>query len=129
MSPRLFDSLTLLVGLAAVAGLAALVLTTPPTPMLEAVALLLVLLAGFGLTAPVWHRLFQKLLPASHATSPMVMGGRFGVWTGLFLAGLLLLQITHMMGRILVLALLVILVMLETFFQQQTARRRRRFRR
>ncbi len=129
MSPRVFDSLTLLIGLAAAAGLAALVLTTPPTPVLEAVALLLVLLAGFGITAAVWRRLLQKLLPASHASSSMVMGARFGVWTGLFLAGVLFLQRVHMMSRILVLALLVILIMLETFLQQQTARRRRRFRR
>jgi ABC-type Co2+ transport system permease subunit len=124
MSPRLIDILSLLLGLLAGGGLAALVLRTPPTPMTGALALLLVLLTVMGLTAPIWRRVLRKLISEASERETAWMGVRFGVWTGLFVDSLLLLRVFQFMDRILILAILGLLIMLEMFLQQHAAKKR-----
>jgi len=60
----------------------------------------------------------------------VVMGMRFGLWSGVFLASLALLKVLGFMDRVLVLAILGLLIMIEMFLQQngdrKTASRRSR---
>ncbi len=124
MSPRFADLLSLFIGLLAVAGLAALIIQIPPSPFYEAVALLLILAAVAGLTMPLWRRLLRKLISKGDEQESLVVGMRFGLWTGLFAVALVLLRALDFMDRVLILAILVLLIMIEMFIQQHAARKR-----
>ncbi len=125
MSPRLVDLLSLFVGLAAAAGLTAMIIQLPPSPLYEAAALLFILLAVAGLTAPLWRRLLRKLMGGKAGEGEItVMGVRFGMWTGLFVASLVLLRVLAFTDRVLILAILVLLIMVEMFLQQRAASKR-----
>ncbi len=125
MSPRLADFLSLFVGLAAAAALTAMITQRRPSPLYEAAALLLILLAVAGLTAPLWRRLLRKLVSGKAGEGEItVMGVRFGVWTGLFIAGLVLLRALNFTDRVLILAILALLIMIEMLLQQRAASKR-----
>lgn len=119
MSPRLVDLLSLFVGIISAAALAAMIIQFPPSPIYEIVALLLILLAISGLTTPLWRRLLHKFLPKADAREIMVMSTRFGLWTGMFLASLVLLRVLNFMDRVLILAILVLIIMVEMLLQQR----------
>ncbi len=125
MSPRLADFLSLFVGLAAAAALTAMITQRRPSPLYEAAALLLILLAVAGLTEPLWRRLLRKLVSGKAGEGEItVMGVRFGVWTGLFIAGLVLLRALNFTDRVLILAILALLIMIEMLLQQRAASKR-----
>ena len=126
MSPRWVDVLIWLMGLAAGAGLAALIWYVPPNPWSIMVGLLLVGLTLMGLSAPLWRRLLRKMIHKGEDGEIVRMGLRFGFWTGLFVAVLIFLQIQQFMDRILVLAILTLFIMVEMFLQQHAARKRGR---
>ncbi len=126
MSSRWLDVGSGLVGLAAGAGLVALIWYVPPDPWMVMVALLLVLLTLMGLSAPLWRRLLRKVIHKGTEGDVARMGLRFGFWTGLFVAILIFLQIQQFMDRILVLAILALFIMVEMFLQQHAARKRSR---
>ncbi|HEY81322.1 MAG TPA: hypothetical protein G4O05_09660 [Caldilineae bacterium] len=125
MSPRLADILSLIAGLAAAAGLAALIIQVPPAPLYKAAALTLILIAVAGVAAPLWRRLLRQLIGKANDREIAAMGLRFGVWTGLFIASLVLLRVIHFLDRVLILAILLLLIMIEMFLQQHAARKRR----
>ena len=124
MSSRLIDLLSLFVGVGAAAGLSYLILQKPPSALYEATALLLILIAVTGLTAPLWRLLLRKLINGADEEELTGMSIRFGFWTGLFIASLILLRILNFADRVLMLAILVLLIMIEMFLQQRAASKR-----
>jgi len=126
MKPRTIDVLSLLVAILATAGLAALVINLPPQPFFVAVALALIVLVVGGFTAPVWRILLKKMLVKTPEREVIMMGVRFGLWSGLFVASLVILNIIHFVDRVLIIAILALLIMLEMFLQQNIAGKRRK---
>ncbi len=124
MNSRFADIFSLLVGLLATASLAYLIIQVPPSTLHQLMALLLVILMVMGLSAPIWRRILRKFIPRAKERETAIMGIRFGLWTGLFIATLLLLRVMHFMDRILILAILVLLIMIEMFLQQHAAQKR-----
>ena len=126
MKPRTIDILSLLIAILAAAGLAALVINLPPQTHFIALALMLAVLVVGGMTEPVWRRVLKKMLIKIPEEEVTMMGVRFGLWTGLFVASLVILHIIHFMDRVLIIAILALLIMLEMFLQQNIAGKRRK---
>jgi len=130
MNTRLVILISLLVGALSGAGLAALVYYEPPTGVFTALALLLIVLTVMGLSGPAWGAVLRRMTPKTAGRAVVVMGMRFGLWSGVFLASLALLKVLGFMDRVLVLAILGLLIMIEMFLQQngdrKTASRRSR---
>ncbi len=124
MNSRLSITISLLVGALALAGLGALVYSAPPSNALTALALLLVLLAVTGLTAPFWRLLLRRILSKRTDREITGMGLRFGLWSGVFATGVILLQVLGFMNQVLILALLALLIMIEMLFQQNADAKR-----
>ena len=116
--------ISLIVGALALAGLGALVYSAPPSNALTALALLLVLLAVTGLTAPFWRLLLRRILSKRPDREITGMGLRFGLWSGVFITGVILLQVLGFMNQVLILALLALLIMIEMLFQQNADAKR-----
>lgn len=113
-----------LVGALSLAGLGAMVYNTTPSNALTVLALLLVLLAVTGLTAPFWRLFLRRILSKRSGREITGMGLRFGLWSGVFATGVLLLQVLGFMNQVLILALLALLIMIEMLFQQNTDTKR-----
>ena len=124
MSSRLSISLSLLVGLLALAGLGAIIVYLPPTSTFMGLALVLLLVSITGLTMPFWRLLLRRLLSEKDEGRLMAMSLRFGLWSGVFATSLVLLKLLNFMDSVLILAILALLIMMEMFFQQTSARRR-----
>jgi hypothetical protein len=124
MNARLTMSGSLLVGVASLAGLAALINLEQPSKWLIGLGLLLVVLAMLGFTAPVWRLIMKKVSPKSSSSEVTVMGLRLGLWSGIFVASVILLRILNFMDRVLILAVLALLIMIEMFLQQNAAKKR-----
>ena len=124
MTARMIRLSALGLGVLAAAGLGVLAYAVPPSPPWIALALLLIALTVMGLSASVWGLIVHKLAPKSSAESAMLMGLRLGLWTGLFVASVLLLQLLGFTDRVLILVILALLIMIETFLQQNAARKK-----
>lgn len=123
MKPRSAILISVLMAVAAWAGLAALVRQLQPTPGLLAAALALVAIGVAGATMPFWYLLQRRLAPKRNPKSLTGVALREGVWTGLFAAALLFLRVRDLLNGVLVLVLAVVLFLLETFLQQRRASR------
>jgi MFS family permease len=123
MKSRTIVILSLLIGLLSGAGLAALVYYEPPTSLLRALALALIVLTVAGLIGPVLGVILRKIMPKADAGRMTMMGLRFGLWLGIFIASLVLLKMLHFMDSVLILAILALLMMIEMFLQQNAARK------
>ena len=121
MKPRIAILISVLVAMAAWAGLAGLVRQFQPTPPLLAAALALVAIAVAGTTVPFWYLLQRRLAPKRNPKTWVGVALREGVWTGLFAAALLFLRLNDLLNGVLVLVLAVVLFLLETFLQQRGA--------
>ncbi len=124
MNSRLVIFISLMVGALSGAGLIALVYYEPPTGAFTALALLLVVLSVTGLSGPVWGVVLRRVMPKTADRTVMMMGMRFGLWGGIFLASFVLLNILGYMDSVLVLAILALLIMIEMFIQQNVARKK-----
>jgi len=124
MSSRFAMSASMTVGILAVVGLGALVYYEPPTSLFTALALFLVLVAVSGVTSPFWRLLLRKVFSRRNEQEVTKVSLRFGLWTGVFIASVMLLKVLDFMDRVLILAVLALLIMLEMFFQQNEARKR-----
>ena len=107
-----------ILGILAAGGLGALIIMQAPNTPLIALALLLLLLAVFGLTGPVWIQLFRKILPAEHQAQTLSMGARFGLWTAIFAVALVSLKLFGFLERFFVLIILGMIMLLEMLIQQ-----------
>jgi len=123
MKSRTIVILSLLIGLLSGAGLAALVYYEPPTSLFRALALALIILTVAGLIGPVLGVILRKIMPKADAGRMTMMGLRFGLWLGIFIASLVLLKMLHFMDSVLILAILALLMMIEMFLQQNAARK------
>ncbi len=124
MKQRLVMLASLIMGALSGVGLAAVVYYKPPTSFWTALALGLIIVAVMGITAPVWRLALRRFLPAADESEITRMSFRFGLWSGIFVASLILLKILGFMDGILVLAVLGLLIMLEMFLQQNAAHKR-----
>jgi hypothetical protein len=66
----------------------------------------------------------KKVSPKSSSSEVTVMGLRLGLWSGIFVASVILLRILNFMDRVLILAVLALLIMIEMFLQQNAAKKR-----
>ncbi len=123
MKPRIAILISVLVAMAAWAGLAGMVRQFQPAPPLLAAALALVAIAVAGTTMPFWYLLQRRLAPKRNPKTLVGVAVREGVWTGLFAAALLFLRVNDLLNGVLVLVLAVVLFLLETFLQQRGAAR------
>ncbi len=112
------------IGALAGVGLAVVVYYEPPTSFWTVVALGLVVMAVMGVTAPLWRLALRRIMPALDEGEITRMSFRFGLWSGIFVASLILLKILGFMDSILILAILGLLIMLEMFLQQNTSHKR-----
>ena len=112
-----------MLGALAGAGLAALIFYLPPATSSVALAIFLVLLTVMGFSTPVWRLVLHKILPKQNNRKVDIMSWRFGLWSGIFIASLVLLKILGFMDRVLILAILALLIMLEMFLQQNSVRK------
>ncbi len=119
MFTRFSTLISLTMGALAAAGLAALVYSVPPTRFRVAIALFLIGVMTIGFTYPLWVVLLRKLLPGKAKDDLLVMGLRFGVWSGIFVTSLFLLKFLHFLDRVVILAILALLMMVETLLQQR----------
>ena len=122
---------SLVTGALASAGLAALVIYMPPTTVWTALALALIVVIVMGFSAPVWRAVLHRFMPKKDAREITILGFRFGLWSGIFIASIFLLRIMGFTDRVLILAILALLIMIEMFLQQsgtrkKTSRRTRR---
>ena len=124
MSSRFWMTISLLAGGLSLAGLGVVVNYLPPSRALTALALLLILLVVAGLTAPLWRLILRRITSGRTDWEVMVMGLRFGLWSGIFVTSVVLLKLLGFMDRVLILALLALLIMIEMFFQQNAASKR-----
>ena len=115
---------SLLMGALALAGLGALIYLEKPSTFRIALGLLLIVLMVMGLTAPFWRLFMKKIIPGNTGDDATAAGLRLGLWSGIFVASVLLLRITNFMDRVLVLAILALLIMIEMFLQQNAAKKR-----
>ena len=116
-----FPLISFITGLLATGGLAALIYTQAPTSLLIVLALMLLLLAVWGLTAPVWILFFRKILSQERQQMLAGMGLRFGLWSGIFVTTLTVLQLIGFLERVFVLTTLAMLMLAEMFIQQKKA--------
>lgn len=124
MNSRLVIFISLTVGALSSAGLAALVYYAPPTGALTALALLLIMLIVMGFSGPVWGAVLRRMMPKADGRTMVMMGMRFGLWSGIFSASLVLLKVLDFMDRVLILAILALLIMIEMFLQQNAGRKK-----
>ena len=120
MSPRRFVVISLVVAVLAWAGLAGLVYLLDPTPVLIPAAAVLAVLAVAATTSPLWLRVQQRLTPGLPAGRLPGVALRQGLWSGLFVAAVLLLRVYHLLDWVLAMVLLALFVMLEAFLQQRS---------
>jgi len=118
MKFRVTPTLTLVLGIMAGIGLVALVIYSPPTSWGVVLALFLVLVAVMGISTPIWRMFLQKILPKQKNYVTDAMSWRFGLWTGIFAASVLLLRILGFANNVLFLAVFALLIMMEMFWQQ-----------
>ena len=124
MKQRIISVGSLLAGVLAGAGLVAVIYTKPPTPFWTVVALGLIIMVITAATTPLWRRVLRRLTPTVAEHTIDIMGFRFGLWSGIFVASIVLLKIMDFLDGILILAILALLIMLEMFLQQNNARKR-----
>jgi len=124
MTPRFIIGSVLAIGLISGIGLILLFLYAPISPSFVALALLLVVFAVMGLSGPVWWLILRKLMPQMDIREVVAMGARFSLWSGIFLASLMILKMLGFIDSILILAILALLIMIEMFLQQNSARKR-----
>ena len=120
MSTRSAIFVSLLIGLLGWGALAALIIRTGPEPVFIALALVSAAIAIAGTTMPIWLRLQQRLTPGLRRPDLVAAAAREGVWTGMFVAALLVLHIFSFLDWVLALVLLVLFAMLEAFLQQRS---------
>lgn len=115
---------SLLVAGLASAGLAALVIFEPPTTVWTALALVLIVVIVMGFTAPVWRLALRRIKPKKDDRAVTLMGLRFGLWSGIFIASFFLLKILGFTDQVLILAILALLIMIEMFLQQSSSHKK-----
>ena len=124
MRTRLLMFGSLLMGVLSLAGLGALIYLEAPSNTWIAAGLLLVVLTIMGFTAPLWRLVMKKIIPGNNGDGATMAGLRLGLWSGIFVASVLLLKIVNFMDRVLILAILAMLIMIEMFLQQNAAKKR-----
>ena len=124
MRTRLLMFGSLLLGALSLAGLGALIYLENPSTILIAAVLLLIVLTVMGFTAPLWRLIMKKIIPGNRENDATAAGLRLGLWSGIFVASVLLLKIVNFMDRVLILAILAMLIMIEMFLQQNAAKKR-----
>ena len=119
MSTRTAYILSLLVGLLSWGALAAVVYyLSPDSHWNQAMALLLLVVAISATAAPLWGRVHRRLSPESK--QPVLrVAFRQGLWSGLFIAILLIFHFVGLLDWILVLVTLMLFALLEAFLQQR----------
>ena len=119
MSLRVKFGLIFFIGLLGWAGLAALVYVTPPEPRYQLLAILLLVVAVIGTTAPIWGRIQMRITPKMDRKALPGIALRQAVWTGLIAGSVVVLQLSDLLDGIMILVVVVLFVLLETFLQQR----------
>lgn len=119
MSTRSAIIISLLIGSLAWGALAALIMLAGPHPSYVALALALTAIALAATSIPMWLRLQQRIAPHIGKRDLLAAATREGIWTGLFVAALLVLRVFRFLDWVLALVLLVLFAMLEVFLQQR----------
>lgn len=113
--------LLLLLGLAAAFGLGWLIYTTPPTNPNVATAMVLLVTAVTGLTAPLLSWLHRRV-PFGGRPPSTQAALRQGLLLGLAAAAVALLQLRGLLDGTLLLGVLALVVLVEVFMQSRRER-------
>ncbi len=113
--------LVLLLGIAAAAGLAWLVYSTPPTNPNVATALALLVIAVAGVSAPPLGWLHRRIPFGGRPPTPQA-ALRQGLLLGLAAGAVALLQLRGLLDGTLLLGILALVALVEVFMQSRQAR-------